>query len=57
MGWIGDDPGLLRALVEFLENRVKLLHVVRNPFDVVAAIFRKPSRLLSDAVRFFFRQV
>lgn len=57
MGWIGDDPTLLRALVEFLENRVKLLHVVRHPFDVIAAIFRKSSLMLPDAVRFFFRQV
>jgi len=35
---------------------VKLLHVVRNPFDVIAAIFIKSSNTLPNAIRYFFRQ-
>ena len=54
-GSIMHEPARLQKLIDLFERRVRFLHVIRNPFDVIATVFRKSSMRLPDAIRYFFR--
>ncbi len=36
--WLGEDPTLLEKLKQKLELQIKILHVIRNPFDNIATM-------------------
>lgn len=48
------DPGLLRSLEELLGMPVKLVHAVRNPFDVIATMHRRSGAPIADRIRWYF---
>ncbi|NKB48626.1 MAG: hypothetical protein GKS02_04580 [Alphaproteobacteria bacterium] len=50
---IGQDRSKLPALLRLFENRVKFVHVIRNPFDTIATLTRKSSMDLAGAAKRF----
>lgn len=54
---IGRDFAILDRLLELFEEQLKFIHVVRNPFDVIATMSRKSPGDLSDAAERFFAMV
>jgi hypothetical protein len=48
------DPGLLRSLEERLGMPVKLVHAIRNPFDVIATMHRRSGAPIADRIRWYF---
>jgi hypothetical protein len=50
------NPGLLRSLEERLGIPVKLVHAVRNPFDVIATMHRRSGAPIADRIRWYFMQ-
>lgn len=52
---LGADPQLLRRLQQLVRVPVRLIHLVRNPFNVIATIHRKrPRTSLELATRMYF---
>jgi hypothetical protein len=51
---LAGDVGLLRGLSETMNAPVKLVHCVRNPFDVIATMSRRSGASLDDRARWFF---
>lgn len=51
---IGNNGERLNALLELFEHKVKFLHVIRNPFDVIAIMARKSNLELAEAIEQFF---
>ncbi|HVY53043.1 MAG TPA: sulfotransferase [Gammaproteobacteria bacterium] len=52
-----DDPLLLSKLQKLTGVEIKIIHVVRNPFDNIATIAIKEGRLLRDAADYYFSSV
>jgi hypothetical protein len=57
---LGRDPGELRQLRRLMRARVRILHITRNPFDMVArmALIQKqgkPERTIAGATKFVAR--
>lgn len=48
------DPGLIRSLEERLGMPVRLVHAVRNPFDVIATMHRRSGASIADRIRWYF---
>lgn len=51
---LGQKPALLDALKRVVPERLRLLHVTRNPFDNIATMARKDTRDLGSAIRLYF---
>ncbi len=51
---IGKSRAKLDALIEMFDGRVKFIHVVRNPFDVIATNYSKSSSSLRDTMEAVF---
>ncbi len=51
---MGDDPGFLQRVRELVGVPLRLIHVVRNPFDNIAAISIWHRMTLEEAVEFYF---
>lgn len=52
---IGRTPEVLEKLHELFQKKLKFVHVIRNPLDVVASIHKKDNpNLISSANHFFF---
>lgn len=52
--WFGRYPDLLRRLRDTVGVPLRLVHVVRNPFDNIAAIARWHDLSLDDSIAFYF---
>lgn len=52
---VSQNPLLLDHITGTFENRVKFIHVVRNPFDVIATMMAKMSYTLPQSANHFFR--
>ena len=52
---LGEQPELLARLRKTVDLPLRLLHVVRNPYDNIATIARKDTGSLEQAVRFYAR--
>jgi hypothetical protein len=52
---IGEHPNLLNRLRVMVGVRLRLIHVVRNPFDNIAAISLWHRLPIEDAVEYYFR--
>ena len=51
-----NDPGLLNFVINKVGKEVKLVHVIRNPYDVLATMTqRSPRRTLAMHIDIFFR--
>jgi hypothetical protein len=50
-------PGLIDQLQSTVALPVKWIHVIRNPYDNVATIFRRSKRDLEGSLDFYFRHV
>jgi hypothetical protein len=48
------NPGLLGSLEERLGMPVRLVHAVRNPFDVIATMHRRSGATIADRMRWYF---
>jgi hypothetical protein len=48
------NPGLLQSLEERLGMPVRLVHAVRNPFDVIATMNRRSGAPIADRIRWYF---
>lgn len=48
------NPGLLQSLEERLVMPVKLVHAVRNPFDVIATMHLRSGAPIADRIRWYF---
>lgn len=51
---LGRKPGLLDALRRVVPERLRVLHVTRNPYDNIATMARKDTRDLKRAIRLYF---
>lgn len=51
---LAGDVGLLRGLSETMGTPIKLVHCVRNPFDVIATMHRRSGASLDDRARWYF---
>jgi hypothetical protein len=49
------EPGLLERLRKLLPERMRIIHVTRNPFDNIATLARKDTRDLGAAIELYFR--
>ncbi len=54
-----DDPNLLDRVADFVQMPLKLIHVVRNPFDNIASIYRravqfKENKTLNMSIEHYF---
>lgn len=47
-------PALLQELVRTIEDKLKMIHVVRNPFDNISTLSRKHSMSIDQAIEFYF---
>jgi hypothetical protein len=52
--WLGQHPDLLRRLRATVGVPLRLVHVVRNPFDNIAAISRWHGLSLDQSIDFYF---
>ncbi len=52
--WLGAHPELLDTLRATVRTSLRLIHVVRNPFDNVAAISRWHRLSLDESIDFYF---
>lgn len=51
-----NDPGLLNFVINKVGKELKLVHVIRNPYDVLATMTRRsPRRTLAKHVDIFFQ--
>jgi pimeloyl-ACP methyl ester carboxylesterase len=48
------NPGLLSSLEERLAVPVRLVYVIRNPFDVIATMHRRSGLSIRDRIRWYF---
>jgi len=57
-GWVSQSlrnhPELLSRILEVVRVPIRLVHVVRNPFDNIAAISQWHRMSLDDSIRFYF---
>lgn len=51
---LGRKPGLLAALRRLVPERLRVLHVTRNPYDNIATMARKDTRDLGKAIGLYF---
>jgi len=52
---IAQNPALLEQLREILRDvRVKLIHIVRNPYDVISAMHLRSGRNLANGIEYYF---
>ena len=52
---IAQDPALLDGLRDILRGiKVKLIHIVRNPYDVVSAMHLRSGRNLASGIEYYF---
>ncbi len=52
--WLGQHPDLLQRLRATVGVAIRLVHVVRNPFDNIAAIARWHGLSLDQSIEFYF---
>jgi hypothetical protein len=50
----GSDPGLLRRMRRIVRVPIRMIHVVRNPYDNISTIARREGRTLADAADYYF---
>lgn len=51
---LGDNPDLLAQLRDVVRVPVKIIHVIRNPYDNISTIAKRHDMSLRDAVAFYF---
>jgi hypothetical protein len=52
------DPELLQKMRDLVEVEMKLIHVVRNPFDNISTIFKKEAKKgLEHAIEFYLQML
>ncbi len=54
---IAGHPDFLARLGALVEVPVKLVHVIRNPYDNIATIGHREHRTLDDSIRYYFDHV
>lgn len=52
--YLGRDVHLLDALFERIRLPIKLIHVIRNPFDNISTMTRRTGRLLERSIELYF---
>ncbi len=51
---LGSDPGLLDRVRRILGTRLRIIHVVRNPYDNIATMYQRRNAPLDHRVEYYF---
>ncbi len=54
--WLGRRPDILERLRDTVDLPLRIIHVVRNPFDNISTSHRKSERTLREAVEAYFKR-